>query len=414
MRLILLTILSVNFAIAQGLNPISKEQLNEIDQFKNDNLGFSENLPVKYSLERYVPPVRNQFNTSTCVGFAMGYYAISTVHNFYFNRTSYAEKLVHGFDPFYAYTLKSEDCDQGLNMLEAFRVYSNYGAKKEFSPYSVDCDNPFSNIEYSKVEPFLTPYQLEKFEWIQTYNSRFVGNVKEAIANNNPVIIGTNLTESFFESKSIWKYNESEYENEDDVYGHAMCVVGYDDEINGGSFRIVNSWGPDWADNGFVWINYDDFYKITTEAYVIKPFKLENEKKEENVEFNENYVSWISKDKSFTYEGQVDIKGLNGFGISSNRKGEGFASVGFFREGLREDYHLVVVGSDVYGVTYKSGEIVESEELGFAVTNGPFEKQIIRYGNSLNIKNPNSRIIDSINDLKKGPVGKWKIRRSNN
>ena len=412
MRLILLLfIFGANFALAQGLNPISKEQLNEIERFENDNLGFSENLPVRSSLEKYVPPVRNQYNTSTCVGFAMGYYAISTIHNFYFDRTTYAEKLIHGFDPFYAYTLNSEDCDEGLNMIKAFRLYSNVGAKKEFSPHFVDCDNPIGNIEYSKVEPFTSPYQIEKFEWIQTYNPRFIGNVKEALANNYPVIIGAQLTESFYDSERIWKYIESDYENDDDIYGHAMCVVGYDDEINGGSFRVVNSWGTDWADNGFVWINYDDFYEITDEAYVIKPFKIENNKKEKYIEFNEKYVSWISEDTNFTYEGQVNSNGMNGFGISSNRNGKGFVSVGNFIDGKQDGYHFAAFGDELYAVTYELGEVVKTEELGFAETKSPFDKQISRYGKSLKVKNPNSRVIDSLNNLKKGPVGKWKIKR---
>jgi C1A family cysteine protease len=34
-----------------------------------------------------------------------------------------------------------------------------------------------------------------------------------------------------------------------------MVVVGYDDEKN--AYRIANSWGTDWADNGYGWIDYD-------------------------------------------------------------------------------------------------------------------------------------------------------------
>ena len=43
--------------------------------------------------------------------------------------------------------------------------------------------------------------------------------------------------------------------------GHAMCVIGYDDTVNGGSFRIVNSWGTGWGDNGYFWLSYKDFIR---------------------------------------------------------------------------------------------------------------------------------------------------------
>ncbi len=36
--------------------------------------------------------------------------------------------------------------------------------------------------------------------------------------------------------------------------GHAMVFVGYDDERS--AYRVLNSWGDDWGDNGYVWWNY--------------------------------------------------------------------------------------------------------------------------------------------------------------
>ena len=45
--------------------------------------------------------------------------------------------------------------------------------------------------------------------------------------------------------------------------GHMMLIIGYDDdEANGnGAFRILNSWGEKWGDNGKLWIKYNDFFK---------------------------------------------------------------------------------------------------------------------------------------------------------
>ena len=37
--------------------------------------------------------------------------------------------------------------------------------------------------------------------------------------------------------------------------GHVVLVVGYDDARQ--AFRIKNSWGPSWGENGYAWVSYD-------------------------------------------------------------------------------------------------------------------------------------------------------------
>jgi len=63
-----------------------------------------------------------------------------------------------------------------------------------------------------------------------------------------------------------------------------MCVIGYDDNMAGGAFQVLNSWGADWADHGKIWIKYNDFYSWCN--YAIQPFaspytKIPDEKKED-------------------------------------------------------------------------------------------------------------------------------------
>jgi hypothetical protein len=51
--------------------------------------------------------------------------------------------------------------------------------------------------------------------------------------------------------------------------GHAMCIVGYDDNKDNGSFEIQNSWGTIWGNSGFIWVRYSDFISWVNEAYEI-------------------------------------------------------------------------------------------------------------------------------------------------
>ena len=48
-----------------------------------------------------------------------------------------------------------------------------------------------------------------------------------------------------------------------------MCVIGYDDRRQ--AFQIMNSWGPEWGDNGVAWVRYADFKEFVREAYGIDP-----------------------------------------------------------------------------------------------------------------------------------------------
>lgn len=51
-----------------------------------------------------------------------------------------------------------------------------------------------------------------------------------------------------------------------------MVVVGYSDSYN--AFKVVNSWGESWGDNGFVWIDYKAFNDILNPN---KSFKVINQ-----------------------------------------------------------------------------------------------------------------------------------------
>jgi len=50
-----------------------------------------------------------------------------------------------------------------------------------------------------------------------------------------------------------------------------MCVIGYDDYKEGGSFQIMNSWGEDWGKKGVCWVRYTDFKEFNVESYGLYP-----------------------------------------------------------------------------------------------------------------------------------------------
>jgi hypothetical protein len=71
---------------------------------------------------------------------------------------------------------------------------------------------------------------------------------------------------SFHFARDVWR----PYENPNiKHYGHAMVVVGYDDDKHGGAFEVQNSWGTNWGNDGYIWITYNDFARFVDQAYEI-------------------------------------------------------------------------------------------------------------------------------------------------
>lgn len=51
--------------------------------------------------------------------------------------------------------------------------------------------------------------------------------------------------------------------------GHAVTIVGYDDDRFGGAFKVVNSYGSSWGDRGYFWLPYRHLQNVVSEAYVL-------------------------------------------------------------------------------------------------------------------------------------------------
>jgi Papain family cysteine protease/Domain of unknown function (DUF4384) len=79
-----------------------------------------------------------------------------------------------------------------------------------------------------------------------------------------PVVASLHVSNSFFYAKEFWQPREL---FDKDLPGHAVTIIGYDDNKYGGSFEIMNSWGTEWGNSGFMWIRYGDFIQYSEEAY---------------------------------------------------------------------------------------------------------------------------------------------------
>lgn len=225
-------------------------------------------LPVSASLRRFAPTPRNQGHQGSCVGWASSYAARTILEAV---RTGENPNKI-AYSPSFLYNQIGVTNCQGAFTGQALEHMKNKGLI-EFSKF------PYNPNSCSKK-----PNQQELREAL---NNRIKGYnrltktgrnydvdleaVKQNIAQGAPVIIAAKVPNSFQNmiGKKLWRPTNAERRQVDRLGGHAMCLIGYDN--NQEVFEIQNSWGTEWGDNGFVFVKYDDFKTFCREAYGVFP-----------------------------------------------------------------------------------------------------------------------------------------------
>jgi C1A family cysteine protease len=177
----------------------------------------------------------------------------------------YCERMLEG----------TVDQDSGAFLRDAIKVLSNTGV-------GLEKDWPY-DISKFNVEPPPVEVQEAAENKIATYSSLTDGNADEyrqCLADGYPFIIGIQLYRSFesqeVASNGIVFMPEN---NEEHLGGHAVTVIGYDENFKNGFFspkkryyEVRNSWGTNWGDDGHFWIpaEYLENPSLATDAWTIR------------------------------------------------------------------------------------------------------------------------------------------------
>jgi len=223
-------------------------------------------LPSSISLKKYVPTIKSQGNISSCTGWATTYAAFTIIRRL---ETGIG---VGPFSPLSTYNkIKTDDypneldCDRGSWPKDALNLLVKQG-----SPYYKDYTNS------CRLDDGNNPYEdkLYRFRTLNCNEEQGVNNIKSALNNNEPVVISmkvynlesgrNSLNDKYVSSRTgEWTFDVPAGDpNNYSTSGHALCIIGYDDNKFGGSFEVMNSWGDDWGNSGFFWVKYSDIRTI--------------------------------------------------------------------------------------------------------------------------------------------------------
>lgn len=228
--------------------------------FENDSKsaplmrGDYQNLPPSVSLKKYAPTPGSQGSYGTCTGWSCAYAGRTILESM---RRNWTREQINdnAFSPSYIYNQirMSDDCFGGASLIDALNVLKNQGGLK-LSEFGYDCDLVVTKRDQTLAKEFTI---IEYRELANRYTNNKIIKVKKSLSEHKPVVIAMDCPRSFFRAKEVWKPKKTDYKRWS--IGHAMCVVGYDDDKFGGSFEIINSWGTNWGNHGFTWMTYKDF-----------------------------------------------------------------------------------------------------------------------------------------------------------
>jgi hypothetical protein len=215
--------------------------------------------PASIDNSSLFPPPKQQGETDTCVSWAATYAAASASL-----RPRHPEQPPVALSPAFTYPLVGGGrfCRGSTLISKTLDVLRESGAPPLLD-YAFDpgwCARQPTAEETARASNYRIPgwWKLDAHD---------LSAVKAQLAERRPVIFGMSIGPAFKQFKGGGVFDTLEIGAE--TTGHAMVLVGYDDARS--AFRLMNSFGRNWGDNGYAWIGYALWRKQVSVGFVIAP-----------------------------------------------------------------------------------------------------------------------------------------------
>ncbi len=245
-----------------------KDPTDENDFTARALFGAPRGLPREASLASFVPVVRDQFSSNSCVGQSMAA-AIDIRHRKLgrWQEPLTSESSIYTFARVLARATPDDPLlDIGCYPRKAARGVREWGiVSREQWPLdesTIDAELPLDVLMTASA------HRLTEWRRIDTWGQSLLDGICQAISAGFPVPFGLEVDAPFleFSGKDILGAPGSDRRG-----GHMLLIVAYRTNSRGRrEFLILNSWGSLWGDGGFVWVDEEfvldstagDFYIV--------------------------------------------------------------------------------------------------------------------------------------------------------
>jgi C1A family cysteine protease len=290
---------------------------------KDHHFVLASQFPATFDLrgQEKLTRVRDQGNCGSCWAFAT-YGSLESflmpLENWDFSEEDMNDH--HGFD--------WGPCAGGnIDIAVAYLTRWDGPLKEEDNPYQYAISDSANEVKHVLEAVYLPP------------RSNYLDNdrIKQAVQSTGAVYVSMYYARSCYNATYHSYYNQSLREG-----GHAVCVVGWDDNFNrnnfnqippgDGAFIVRNSWGNSWGEGGYFYVSYyDEFFgrRYFSAAIKAEPATYYD------VLYQYDPLGWTN---SFGFGSETGWF-ANIFTSSSNNP---LSAVGFYAVGLTSDYEISV------------------------------------------------------------------------
>ncbi len=218
--------------------------------------GLAPTLPPRVDLSDSFPIAGDQGNQGSCVGWATAYalksYQERMEENWSLQTADGQPDYQHIFSPAFIYNQINGGQDGGSDPYEALQLIVEKGAATWTSM-------PYNDQDYWSQPTATASAEATQFKGAAVEVADGTVAIKNALASRLPVVAGIFIYDSFnYLTGQDAVYNDGTTVCEEyPACGHAVTIVGYDDDKFGGAFKVINSWGKHWGDNGYFWLPYE-------------------------------------------------------------------------------------------------------------------------------------------------------------
>ncbi|MDR3707098.1 MAG: C1 family peptidase [Capsulimonadaceae bacterium] len=234
--------------------------------------GLDSDRPTRLVLTDYLPNVVDQGDTGSCVGWSTAYYFYSyTVAQNYGLSPAQVNSPQFQFSPNFIWDqYNSGDAQKGMHIYEAMDVLSKQGCCTfQEIPWDPTGKAPVVDAAKTRALKYKARRTTSLFEGAPS-DPADPEKLKTVIAETHrPIVLGIELYNDFYEVPHDTDFVYSPAANAIHIGAHAICIIGYDDAKH--AFRMVNSWGTYWGDNGFLWLSEDYVKRDAKEGWTQDP-----------------------------------------------------------------------------------------------------------------------------------------------